>query len=200
MAPTHPAGPGSAGDSVVPDVEDEPGSPVWRRQEVLDGLDPLACSAGGADTRVEGDQGSAEVAALRLATGGGAEVAADGRRRPDLDVGEMDGEVGKRSIGKSDQGGHRRRGSDRDAVALDGNSVEAAAVEHQSARRREPAGGDLGKKDGAATEDGHSLAVPEERGRLVGGGRYEHVGSHGRESKHAPRARRRQRRKRLDYD
>ena len=142
---------------------------------------PLAAAAGRADPRAERDQRSAEVAALRLAARRGRR----GCRRwwPSRRISTsatMDGEVGKRSVGKIDAA--PTTGVAAPIVTRSPSTAipsRPLAVEHQRARRREPAGRDLGKKDRAAGEDGDSLAVAEERSRLVGGGRDEHVGSHG---------------------
>ena len=51
-------------------------------------------------------------------------------------------------------------------------------MEQQRPRRAQPAGRDLGQEDRAAAEDGHVLAVAEQRGRLVGGRRHHqgHIG------------------------
>ena len=48
-------------------------------------------------------------------------------------------------------------------------------MEQQRALRLQPPGGELGHQDRAAAEHGDALAVAEQRRRLVGGRRNEHV-------------------------
>ena len=101
----------------------------------------------------------------------------------------MGGEVGKRPSGRATSADTGVLGADRDAV-VDG--VDVSSPLRWSIRARVGLSRPAvisGRRMVPPPKTVTPCAVAEERGRLVGGGRYEHVGSHGRDSKRAPHTR-----------
>src|SRR4051794_26324867 len=142
VAAAHDLDGGPPRDTVVLDLEHEPPRTV-AGEEVLDRLRALAAAPRRTDACAEREQRRAEIAALGLASGRRAEVAAQGGAPPNLGVADVPREPCEHLVVASGELRDAHHRADPDDAVVGPQPVEAAPVEHERARRADPARGDV---------------------------------------------------------